>query len=750
MNQITKRKLQKTVSMLLTAVLLAGFMVSVLPVTAFAAEGEQAIIQINKVYLKEGVPVVVDNPANYTLHYFVDGTERTGDTLVPTAADYEKWITVKAYDGEDEVCEDKVYFSHLPVIYINTDDGGAITSKDEYKDATLTIQNNTEVTEFMYDGVAKIKGRGNSSWRWPKKPYRIKLDKKTDLFGMGKNKNWVLLANYLDESLLRNTTAAQLSHALGHLETMDTVWTDVVLNGEYAGNFQLCEKVDIDEERVNIFNWEDEAKNVASAVVKAEKKLGNILDKDALENALKENFAWVTSDTFTFNDVTYTVSDYYDVEDNLSGGYLLELSNEFDELSKFLSDNGLKVMVKSPEYLYTNEDMMASVQQSWQDFENALRSEDGYTDTAAGRKHYSELADFDSMVSYWLVMEIMGNQDAGWKSRYVYKDLDAPFVFGPPWDFDYGCGSSAVSIKYWGWMATWGYKQSIFDHFVDDPYFLCKASERYWQVRPFLQNLVKDGGLLDEEIAYLYASGMADEAAWDRTVTWPDKARGFYQDTQMFKTFMTNRIAWLDTQFATDDKIVKSTFLDESAAPYTRDTNVAISPARTHTDIFSVHAPADGVTGISDTVTVHVGTAYHNTAAIEVYVNGRYHQTVEMSAPTASFTVESSAFTEAAGSKNMIALIAKDAAGNTLGRNFATVLQTELPENTVGDVNFDWQFDINDATYLQRAFAEFTDIAGGVLLNFDDAETLQIADLNSDHVINIRDVTAMQRQLANL
>ena len=58
---------------------------------------------------------------------------------------------------------------------------------------------NLETTK-LYDGKIEIKGRGNSTWGLPKKPYKIKLDSKTNLFSMGKNKHWVLLANYYDSS----------------------------------------------------------------------------------------------------------------------------------------------------------------------------------------------------------------------------------------------------------------------------------------------------------------------------------------------------------------------------------------------------------------------------------------------------------------------------------------------------------------------------------------------------------------------
>jgi len=379
------KKIKKITAAILSAAMMLPTALSVHAAEP-GAEETVAAVQIDKTYLKAGGGLHGSAPEGCTLRYFADGKEVDGNSFVLSEDYYEKWITVKAYDNGEEVSQDKAYFSRLPVIYINTDDGLGITSKDEYKPAVMSIQNNTEADTAMYDGAIKIKGRGNTSWNWPKKPYRIKLDKKTDLFGMGKNKNWVLLANYLDESLLRNTTAAQISKEMG-LETMDTVWTDVVLNGEYVGNYQLCEQIRIDSTRVDIFDWESEAEDVASAIVKAEKKQGNTLDKSALEDCLKENLAWVTSGQFTFNDKLYSLADYgLEKEYDITGGYLFELSREYDEISKFKTGHDLKVMLKSPEFLCTNEEMMDYAKTYWNDFEAAYMSEDGYAETAEGKK----------------------------------------------------------------------------------------------------------------------------------------------------------------------------------------------------------------------------------------------------------------------------------------------------------------------------------------------------------------------------
>ena len=152
-------------------------------------------------------------------------------------------LRVQRVAADDENIKYPTEDNKLPVVYINTENGVKITSKEDYVNATMTIQGNDTYSDssILYDGEIEIRGRGNSTWNMPKKPYKIKLDKKANLFNMGKHKHWVLLANYSDESLMRNTLSYNLSGAMG-MPQMETVWVDVVLNGKYVGNYQFIHR----------------------------------------------------------------------------------------------------------------------------------------------------------------------------------------------------------------------------------------------------------------------------------------------------------------------------------------------------------------------------------------------------------------------------------------------------------------------------------------------------------------------------
>ncbi|MDI9606430.1 MAG: CotH kinase family protein [Bacteroidota bacterium] len=137
----------------------------------------------------------------------------------------------------------------LPVVYITTENNAVINSKENYVNATMTIK---EKGKEPLKLSMRIRGRGNATWTYPKKPYRIKLDEKSPLLGMNEHKDWVLLANYCDKSLLRTGISFKLSELMQFAWTPDSRFVEVVLNDEYMGNYQLVEQIKRDKKRVNI------------------------------------------------------------------------------------------------------------------------------------------------------------------------------------------------------------------------------------------------------------------------------------------------------------------------------------------------------------------------------------------------------------------------------------------------------------------------------------------------------------------
>lgn len=139
----------------------------------------------------------------------------------------------------------------VPVLSINIDGSKQVSdiSKWGYLDATYSLTGGGMDIKGEKLG---IKGRGNSSWKLPKKPFNLKLKEKTDLLGMGSSKKWALLANYWDKTLLRNYLTLNMAKDMGMQYTSDCRFVDLYINGYYRGNYLLTEKIEISENSVNI------------------------------------------------------------------------------------------------------------------------------------------------------------------------------------------------------------------------------------------------------------------------------------------------------------------------------------------------------------------------------------------------------------------------------------------------------------------------------------------------------------------
>ena len=142
-------------------------------------------------------------------------------------------------------------YTGLPIVYINTEDKTPITSKEEYLNGTIKIVEDLS-TRDVFETTMRIKGRGNSTWGMPKKPYKIKFEKKVSLLGEPADKEWILLANYSDKTLLRNKTAFDFGKISNLDYTNRTHFVEVFINGVYNGTYQLAEQLKISKNRVNV------------------------------------------------------------------------------------------------------------------------------------------------------------------------------------------------------------------------------------------------------------------------------------------------------------------------------------------------------------------------------------------------------------------------------------------------------------------------------------------------------------------
>ena len=278
-------------------------------------------------------------------------------------------------EAVDSLVVRKIDIPTVRITLIDYPEATMLWEKELYLNATVEIEGNGFIDDVP-ETILKIKGRGNTTWGMPKKPMRLKFDKKIQIGNLTKAKNYVLLNNYIDPSLMKNAVVMWLSEQLDMPYSNHGLPCNVYMNGHYAGSYLMTEKVGINSGSVDI----DEAT-----------------------------------------------------------GMLFELSVEYDEPYKFRSESlGLPVMVKDPDFdeLYENDPTGLTPSERlslWQaDFNRA--------ESLAINKRGIEAFDIESFANYYLVNAVACNSEIGYpKSVYLYKrSLDATekYYFGPTWDFD--------------------------------------------------------------------------------------------------------------------------------------------------------------------------------------------------------------------------------------------------------------------------------------------------------------------------
>lgn len=144
---------------------------------------------------------------------------------------------------------------NIPTMYIDTRSGNMdYIHKKKGNEETGKIRLYTEEGKIDYTGnLDKISGRGNATWtNSPKKPYNIVLQKAGDLLEMGAAQKWILLANALDDTNLRNKIVLDFAKAIDLAYSPQGEWVDLYLNGEYAGLYLLCERNEVHPQRVDL------------------------------------------------------------------------------------------------------------------------------------------------------------------------------------------------------------------------------------------------------------------------------------------------------------------------------------------------------------------------------------------------------------------------------------------------------------------------------------------------------------------
>ncbi len=400
----------------------------------------------------------LDLPQSVLENASVSFTLSDGTLLPPQTLDLtvENTLEIPDEEGYITLCtlraERQSYA--LPVMEIHTDSGQPITEKTLYAHATVTV-----------DGVEypmQIKGRGNASWNhFPKKSYRIKLDKGAKLFGLPQNRDWVLTCNYADKSLIRNCVAHTLSATLSGIEYTPThIPLHLYINGEYLGVYTFGDKIENGNGRLDLGDPVYEGEKLTD--------VGFLIE-----------IGW------DFNDENLYNRDYFD------------------------TDVLRRLFVKDPEIQVALAPEMRIIKNYVLQTEKAIVTNNGW----------ENYIDVDSFVDWFILNELTFNTESSfYRSCYFWRPVGGKLNMGPVWDFDMAFGNHLGDLRgYSGWCTTESTYEYITENWMDYlmtyPAFTDRLVARWNEVKDGL--LVTALTAVDEYSGKLEGSQQANFRRWN-------------------------------------------------------------------------------------------------------------------------------------------------------------------------------------------------------------------------------------------
>lgn len=425
----------------------------------------------------------------------------------------EATIDWTAADALERLAEMFPYsLSALPTLAITTKDGSPILSKEIYVDATYVLVN--PVTNSTTKLAGKIRGRGNATWGQPKNPYKVQFTNDaayaevSDLLGMKKSRNWALLADYFDRSLMRNHLALAVGNSAvfrdGLKWSPSAMYVEVTLNGDYVGVYLLSEDVRVDPSRLNL------------------KKMA---------------------------------------KDDVDGGYIVEADGRQDCFGvdpfnlRYTSPLlGTKFCVDTPDEGSITANQLAYVKELLRAAESEVVAGPGFS-----------LLNLASFADWYLVNELFKSLDAPFfTSVFMWKDTSATagpdrlLNMGPIWDFDVAAGNMNYD-QVWLSGGCWVGRQhpeingngNWFAEMLKREVFRDLVFARWHANRPRLERFVNAS--IDAYARRLRTAQQRNFARWDilgiqltNYYTW----QSWNDEVAFLRRFLIDRMDWMDMAFS--------------------------------------------------------------------------------------------------------------------------------------------------------------------------------------------------------
>ena len=445
---------------------------------------------------------------NYSL-FFPNNTNRV---TITDNADGRKTFSFRAISGESVMLSDfncvGIYASAavLPKLEINIDIPFSQVDKETWVDAEFTLTMGTkQFASGDYSGTGAIKGRGNTSWGQPKKPYSIKLSSKASLLDIPNTKKYAIVPGYADQSLMRNFITYKAGLMLNGIEyTPKCEFVEVYLNGVYNGIYILVERVALESNKIDL----DEA---------------------------------------TAEDLTGA----YLIEKDIDGK--IDFANDQWFNCPYWANQGRDYFVlkePEPEDAALLEQMLDYLEEHMQKLHNSIMGTSG--------ESYTQYVDVDSWIDFIIMQEITKNIDGNLKtSCYLLKKSGDDHIYMTAlWDFDLAYGNANWDNAdhqhndYYDCPNGMGTSDFMainssspwFDHLYDDyPEFSEALIAKYNEYRETLIPAMR--AMMNEQAAYLSENTARNDNKW---------GTDFASGVNTLQNWFDGRIDWLDRQWCED------------------------------------------------------------------------------------------------------------------------------------------------------------------------------------------------------
>lgn len=477
----------------------------------------------NEPDFSDGIPIymIQDRTANAEWH--------EADIQVTRGFKYVRYVgpscstarvaELEFYGEEGEGSDEQFYQpTNLPVVIVHTRDtettSGVIPAGTDPVDKV-----NELVSYFAFvsqeggkileqDGTFRL--RGNTSMKFDKRPYRIKFNEKQKVFASGyKAKKWTLVPSYDDKSLMRNLTGFGINARTGLEYTPYGRPVDVFVNGEFRGNYQFCDQIEANRNRIDIEEIGD-TENPESAY-----DFGWFVE---IDSGISERF----------NDSPYFTSSKYRVPVSYKSPDTKELTSAYKRTIK--------------EHF---EKMEASCLQG---------TAENYIDV-------------NSFARYFIAVEFICNSD-GYHSVNLHKHLgDDRFYFGPVWDLNLSLDNDSRTYPVnnrteWSYVGSWAdagnIRQLMYDLFENNPVFMEEVHDIWANLRQ-TGAFNTDSILADHDVlvARLDSSLRLNFLRWDmldRKIFYePSLPKTWPGEVERLRHALEGRVDWMDSMLGTSE-----------------------------------------------------------------------------------------------------------------------------------------------------------------------------------------------------